>query len=171
MNTKSIIREKIEYDNYSIYTINVQSEFHYTSSPDILSSIGTDIIIKIDKNNDAFIVDKVYDEISGIDLEMWSKENTINKNIEFDTYSTKDINVKYEDLKIKAEEIKNRIKEIYKNETMKTKTNNINNLPQIQTYATSINKSKVKTYARNNYNKTNPSSGGSSVPYYDFSKQ
>lgn len=36
--------------------------------------------------------------------------------------------------------------------------------------ATSLNYTAIKNWARQNFNKANPSSGGSGVPYYDFSK-
>ena len=53
---------------------------------------------------------------------------------------------------------------------MGLKTAQILTTPAQPRAATSLNYTAIKNWARQNFNKANPSSGGSGVPYYDFSK-
>ncbi|NCC78805.1 MAG: hypothetical protein EOM07_04295 [Clostridia bacterium] len=168
------ILDHTEIDDTIIYTINIISDYYYRDNQSEKSTLATNIIVKIDKNQNSFSIDRIFDDIGGFDIEIWSDlDSNIKSSVDTTTRSMNmGINevITPEHIENKAKSIINEIKANYDMniELMyKNKNFEIENLEIVP--MSSINKTNVKNYARNNYNKT-PSSGGSGVPYYDFSK-
>ncbi|QZO75992.1 amidase domain-containing protein [Helcococcus kunzii] len=179
-NEKTLKTELIEVNELNgkaVYTVNIKSDYLYADGQVDMSTIATNIIIKIDNNVNAFIVDNVFDEIGGFDIQIWTNESDELENISNDMpMMMKSSKLKKEKLtpivlEEKAKELINKINEIYKEENKMVDKEGLEfkkaNLA-IPLRATRINKTAVKNYARNNYNKVKPASGGAGVPYFDF---
>ncbi|MFL8888106.1 hypothetical protein ACKA01_03380 [Helcococcus kunzii] len=120
--TKTELIEVNELNGKSVYTVNIKSDYLYADGQVDMSTIATNIIIKIDNNVNAFIVDNVFDEIGGFDIQIWTNESDEIENISKDMpMMMKSSNLKEEEvtpivLEEKAEELINKINEIYKEE-------------------------------------------------------
>lgn len=175
INSKVIDKKPMEKG--TIYNIEVDCNFYYSDGQSPMSSISTCIFVKTDSSNNTFKVNSVYDSIGGYELQIWPiSEEHLPSNWKESIIVPISCNNSVTDktLKKTADQLKVQIKRNLNNSVtnythiinIEKRTNDIKE----KTVSASINLSKVKEYARNNFYKKQPSSGGRGVPYYDFSQ-
>lgn len=148
--------------NVAFFEYQVLTTFNYIGC-DFDTSVSDVVKVKYDiKNNkiiDMYTPLDYYDEYVRTDLNATNRlsDNIENDNIEFELTSS--IVSKQEEL---HHNIDNRYNAIFSERD--------STIPKNVTRASALNNSAIVSWARNNYNKDQPSPGNSSVQYYDFSQ-
>lgn len=153
------------------YVVNIEYLYDiFTDSDDITSTCETvSVLFDADTNKivDYYTFDSYFDEyIKGMPLE--NRFIYSDSAYELDSIYNRSTLPYFSSLENKKSNLLNDIDRVYNAENIPT-TEMESNRINVSRTGTGINRSAVVAYARNNYNKATPSSGGSSVPYYDFS--
>lgn len=175
---KSEVLKRVKQSGTTIYVVNIRSEFLYSSDTSGESSgEALNIIVKCSDVNGTFTIENVFDGIGGVNIAIWptlyekySNEAVLNlERLENGTLNNKG---NIEDLKIQKDKEIDEIKKQFYEEIKLAEKESQNQKKEIKTKSLSkmFNKTGAVNYARRNFNKDSPESGGAGVHYQDFSK-
>ena len=151
-----------EAEHAHVYSVVVEESFNYADMLDLDSNSTSLVQVTINPSTQKILTANFEDEY---DLEMYSFAAELNSDIATNAAKL-NLAEKQNNLYDKYEEF---YRALFTNPEGALYIANMDNENIVQPAASnSLNKSAIVTWARNNYNKTNPSSGGSGVPYYDF---
>lgn len=177
----SVVQDK----DYIILEVGSHIKFNYLGS-NVSSGYG-EVSIIVFKNEDVgseivdwYIKGDLYDEKfrGEKSIDDFITSISVDEKIEFkkdiernqEIYQEKVL----EGLELQKEKEIRQIEKTYNNKNIDDNISELlidqNDSALLMAVSNSLSKSDIAKYARNNYNKTNPSSGNGSTPYYDFSQ-
>lgn len=156
--------EALDKGTYFV-ALAVRVSFNYVGMEGTSSGYGEILNLVVSDNNGSFKALDVYAQDNYYDMEL--RGNQVDLKYEYKKRQSPQFTEKSE-IVDKAKRLKDRVESYYDALDKKAK----HYQPEISAAnpeATTLNKAAIATYARNYCRSSSPPSGGSSVPYYDFS--
>ncbi len=145
---KFAVRVKFKY-------IGVEEESGYSEELEVL----------LKEEDNGYVIEDFYTRLNGYDSFIRGEEDDLKSG----AYQKSSL-LNNNEIKVKQQKLMDNIDKVYKEENRAVEAKEKEEIIQnMGIQASSLNKSAIKNYARNNFNKINPSSGNGVVPYYDFS--
>lgn len=156
-----ILLDKTMVQRKTLLKFQAISTWNYLDDLEEESSQSREIHILFDENIDSNKIVDIYSPFDSFDevergefLDILNTQNGINSIMDMDL---DELELKYKD----------KIDYSYKEQIEQISSNSIENNNSIQS---TVNRSAIVSYARNNYSRSSPNSGNGVVPYYDFSQ-
>lgn len=142
----------------------VRVQFNYIGLEEE-SGYSEELEVLLKEEDNGYVIEDFYTRLNGYDSFIRGEEDDVKSR----TYQKSNL-LNNDEIKVKQQKLMDNIDRVYKEETRVVEAEETEDpIQNMGIKASSLNKSAIRNYARNNFNKTNPSSGNGVVPYYDFS--
>ena len=150
-----ILLENTKVDNQAHMKFQVITAFNYQNSHDVDTEVSEEVYVLY--NYEKALITDFYTANNYYDMAVREQGS--------DTLLSPLISLT-PDIESKQQRLRNDIDRVYASQMLDGPANNNNN----SLLRSSLNRSAIVSYARNNYSKQSPASGNGTVPYYDFSQ-